>query len=207
MYHLNEFCNILTALRKQKGWTQTYLAEQIGISSQAVSKWENGIGYPDVTLFPTLAQMFNVPIAALFGERNEFSEKGIGMKAYTLHFRVPENYRIEMVNVCRVEIIQGTEEECRLVIHGAPIFMEYFSAEAEDDLLVIRIKNPSGSDIHWQPYDRCGYEEDNYVQIYTGKTSQEDLDILVINYLDLCCADRINHRGNLEYICTKEQEE
>ena len=45
MYRLNEFCNILTVLRKQKGWTQTYLAEQIGISPQAVSKWENGVSH------------------------------------------------------------------------------------------------------------------------------------------------------------------
>lgn len=206
MYRLNEFCNILTALRKQKGWTQTYLAEQIGISPQAVSKWENGIGYPDVTLFPVLAQMFNVPIAVLFGERNEFSVKGIGVKAYTLNFPVPQKLRIDMGNICQVEIIQGTEEECRLVVNGDPIFMEYFSAEAEDDLLVIRIKNPSGSEIHWQPYDRCGYEKDNCVQIYTGIISEEDLDILVVNYLDLCCTDRINHRGNLEYVCTKEHD-
>ena len=39
VYHLNQFCNIITALRKERGWTQTNLAEMIGIAPQSVSKW------------------------------------------------------------------------------------------------------------------------------------------------------------------------
>ena len=52
MYHLNKFCNIIFELRKKRGWTQTILAEKLGIVPQSISKWECGIGYPDVTLFP-----------------------------------------------------------------------------------------------------------------------------------------------------------
>ena len=68
MYHLNQFCNIITALRKERGWTQTNLADRIGIAPQSVSKWECGVGYPDVTLFPVIADLFGVPIGVLFGE-------------------------------------------------------------------------------------------------------------------------------------------
>ena len=42
MYKLNEFCNIITKLRKEKGLTQTALAEKLGISAQSISKWECG---------------------------------------------------------------------------------------------------------------------------------------------------------------------
>ncbi|MBQ4274620.1 MAG: helix-turn-helix transcriptional regulator [Clostridia bacterium] len=57
MYHLNKFCNIIFELRKERGWTQTMLAEKLGIAPQSISKWECGIGYPDVTLFPLIAEL------------------------------------------------------------------------------------------------------------------------------------------------------
>ena len=68
MYHLNKFCNIIFELRKERRWTQTILAEKLGIAPQSVSKWECGIGYPDVTLFPVIAELFEVDIGVLFGQ-------------------------------------------------------------------------------------------------------------------------------------------
>ena len=53
-------------LRKAKGATQEELANAVGISAQAVSKWENG-GTPDTELLPAIADYFNVPIDRLFG--------------------------------------------------------------------------------------------------------------------------------------------
>ena len=65
--------NTIAKLRKQNNMTQSSLAEKLGVSDKAVSKWENGLGYPDVTLFPTLAELFGVSIDYLMlGE-----EKGI----------------------------------------------------------------------------------------------------------------------------------
>ncbi len=54
-------------LRKSKGMTQTELAEKLNVSEQAVSKWENGICAPDVSLFPQLAELFSVSIDRIFG--------------------------------------------------------------------------------------------------------------------------------------------
>lgn len=48
--------NKIRELRKQRGITQEQLAESIGISFQAVSKWENNIALPDITLVPVLAR-------------------------------------------------------------------------------------------------------------------------------------------------------
>ena len=53
-------------LRKQRGLTQEQLAEALGISFQAISKWENGIALPDITLAPALASYFGVTMDELF---------------------------------------------------------------------------------------------------------------------------------------------
>ena len=56
----------IAALRKEKGVTQETLAAAVGVSGQAVSKWETG-GMPDAELFPAIADYFAVPIDCLFG--------------------------------------------------------------------------------------------------------------------------------------------
>ncbi len=53
-------------LRKQRGITQEQLANSIGISFQAVSKWENNLALPDITLAPILASYFGVSMDELF---------------------------------------------------------------------------------------------------------------------------------------------
>lgn len=58
--------NRIKELRKERGMTQEKLAETVGISFQAVSKWENGLALPDITLVPKLAQLFGVTIDNLF---------------------------------------------------------------------------------------------------------------------------------------------
>lgn len=57
-------------LRKEKGVTQEELARAVGVTNQAVSKWESGICCPDVQLLPDLARYFNVSIDTLFGEKD-----------------------------------------------------------------------------------------------------------------------------------------
>jgi len=58
--------NIYT-LRKEKKITQSQLAEKLGVSCQAISKWENDQCAPDVSLFPIMADLFEVSIDRLFG--------------------------------------------------------------------------------------------------------------------------------------------
>ena len=52
----------IAELRKAKGWTQVELAERLNISDKAVSKWESETGYPEITMFPKLADLFGVSI-------------------------------------------------------------------------------------------------------------------------------------------------
>lgn len=64
---MKNFANIISQKRKELGLTQDALAEKLGITPQAVSKWENGVGLPDVTLFPAIAKVLGVSTDALFG--------------------------------------------------------------------------------------------------------------------------------------------
>lgn len=54
-------------LRKKRGMTQEQLAEYLNVSSQSVSKWENETAYPDITLIPSIAAVFEVSTDHLFG--------------------------------------------------------------------------------------------------------------------------------------------
>ena len=56
----------IRALRLQKGLTQEQVAQQLGVTYQAVSKWENGTNTPDIGLLPEIAALFGVMIDALF---------------------------------------------------------------------------------------------------------------------------------------------
>jgi orotate phosphoribosyltransferase len=54
-------------LRKLKGITQEELSEVFHISYQAISKWENGLAQPDISIIPVIANYFGVTIDELFG--------------------------------------------------------------------------------------------------------------------------------------------
>lgn len=52
----------ISELRKSKSWTQVELAEKLGVSDKAVSKWESEGGFPEITQLPVLASLFDVSI-------------------------------------------------------------------------------------------------------------------------------------------------
>lgn len=56
---------IVRRLRESRGLTQSRLAEQLGVSDKAVSKWETGRSYPDISLLEPLAQALGVSILEL----------------------------------------------------------------------------------------------------------------------------------------------
>lgn len=63
--------NNIRQLRRRDKRTQEQLAEALGVTSQAVSRWESGGSYPDMNLIPAIANFFGVSIDELFGYEGE----------------------------------------------------------------------------------------------------------------------------------------
>lgn len=67
----------LKKLRKSKDLTQEALADFLGMSFQAISKWERGDTYPDITMLPIIASFFGVTVDSLLGTNTMEKEKKI----------------------------------------------------------------------------------------------------------------------------------
>ena len=73
----NRFSNIFKELRKLQELTQEQVAEMLGVTSQAISKWECGTSYPDIEMLPIIANIFKVSTDYLLGVDISKQEKDI----------------------------------------------------------------------------------------------------------------------------------
>ena len=61
--------------RKKAGLTQEQVANRLGVSTPAVSKWENGSTYPDITLLAPLARLLKIDLNTLFTFHEDLSRQ------------------------------------------------------------------------------------------------------------------------------------
>ena len=72
---------LISKLRKEQNMTQKDVAERLCVSPQAVSKWERGIGCPDVSFLPALSELFGVALERLLaGDLSPAATDGGNMK-------------------------------------------------------------------------------------------------------------------------------
>lgn len=77
--------------RKDAGWTQTQLAEKLGITDKAISKWETGRSMPDLSLFRPLCNLLGITLNELFlGER--IADENLKEKSNQVLFDVVSNW-------------------------------------------------------------------------------------------------------------------
>ena len=65
---------MISTLRKEKRMTQLELAEKMGVTDKAVSKWERDLSFPDINSIPKLAQIFEVSVDELMQVKTETKE-------------------------------------------------------------------------------------------------------------------------------------
>ena len=70
--HISE---IIRSRRRELGMTQEQVAQRLGVSAPAVNKWERGICYPDITLIPSLARLFETDANTLLSFEPELGEE------------------------------------------------------------------------------------------------------------------------------------
>jgi len=102
-------------LRRRDGRTQEALAEALGITSQAVSRWEQNAAYPDMELIPSIANYFGVTIDELFGYDCEREKKvdGIIARAASYHIRArgDDDWVDECVGLLRAGLVEFPQNE------------------------------------------------------------------------------------------------
>ncbi len=69
-YRINQ---TIAAHRREMGLTQEQLGVQLGVSGQAVSKWEKGESMPDILLLPDLADIFGITVDELLGHKHDIA--------------------------------------------------------------------------------------------------------------------------------------
>ena len=98
----------LAALRREKGMKQDELSEILGVSPQAISKWENDQTCPDISLLPTIAKTFGISVDELLSGKKE--------EAPTVRI-VPENERKDIKDMLlRIIVNSNDGEEVRVNI-------------------------------------------------------------------------------------------
>lgn len=138
-------------LRRERNLTQEEVAAHLGISFQAISKWERGDGYPDITLLPALASYFGTSIDALLGmdriaREERYSQLNRDWEANRIAGRHAENVALmrgalkEFPNDAlllvqlssSLERLDGTEEEKRDSLRRSIAVQEQILRYGED---------------------------------------------------------------------------
>lgn len=96
----------ITAFRKTSGMTQEELANRIGVSAQAVSKWETGVSMPDIMLLPTIADVFGITVDDIYT-----GKQSAGSNVHYSFNELPELIYREILSMDSYAWQYNTEEE------------------------------------------------------------------------------------------------
>lgn len=77
--------NVISELREAKGMTQAQLAQRLNVSDKAISKWETGRGYPDIS-FIAAVKDDGVEMKKLYAEGNAEAHFKISRTKYILYY-------------------------------------------------------------------------------------------------------------------------
>lgn len=101
---------IIRRLRKERNLTQEELAEQLGVTFQAVSKWENDSGMPDISQVIPLATVFNVSTDILFGICGTDNANEVDKIINRARSKISYPATAESVRQCYDELQKGLEK-------------------------------------------------------------------------------------------------
>ncbi|MBD5103301.1 MAG: helix-turn-helix transcriptional regulator [Ruminococcaceae bacterium] len=93
----NKINEQITFFRKQMNLTQDELANRLGVTNQAVSKWENDICCPDIQLLPKIAEIFDVSIDSLFGNKKALKKDDSLLQIKESYEALPKEERADFI--------------------------------------------------------------------------------------------------------------
>lgn len=90
------FSEKLKAIRKQSGMSQEKLAEQIGVSRQAITKWETDAGIPDIANIMAISALFDISIDELLSNEKEMKKQADYLFESMTEYDIDEPKRYDM---------------------------------------------------------------------------------------------------------------
>lgn len=132
--------NLICSLRKEKGMTQKQLADIMNISDKTISKWERGLGCPDVSLLPELSATLGVNIEKILsGDLDPNDYVGGNMKKIQFYV-CPECGNIitstgaASISCCgrKLEALQAVKAEGAHTLKVEPVEDEWFISTEHD---------------------------------------------------------------------------
>ena len=157
-------------LRLQKNMTQLQLAEKLNVSDKAVSKWETGKGYPDITLLESIADAFGISVTELISG-NRVSNRNVAANMMKSGFY--------MCPVCGNVI--HTMGEAVIQCHGVQLLRE--EAEQTDERHMVFIER---------------VEDEYYVRIDHEMTKQHFISFIAAVSPDRLQLVKLYREGNAE---------
>lgn len=123
--------SFIAELRKERNMTQVQLAEQLGVTNKAVSKWENGKSLPDIQLFQPICTLFHISVNELLAGEHIQQEE---VQYKTTHFLL--EYILLTKNILKLSVIS-------FVLIGIGVLLLFFSFITYKADMAIRILNCS----------------------------------------------------------------
>ena len=167
--------SVIRNLREGKHLTQEALAEKLGVSGKAVSRWETGKGYPDISLLEPLAEHLSVSVAELLSG-NAVSNANISANMLRSRFYVCPVYG---------NVIHSTGE-CAISCHGVqlvpadpeePDELHKVSIEVVEDEYFVTIDHEMTKDHHISFIAGIGSDRIQLIKLYPEGNAEARLKI------------------------------
>lgn len=174
-------------LREKKNMTQAKLAEMLSVSDKAISKWETGKGFPDITLLEPLSKALGVSVAELMnGNTINNKNKSANMLRSSFYVcpvcgNVITSTGNALVSCCGVTLSPLEAEE----------------GEAEDGILIKRIENE-----HFVQIENPMTKE-HYISFVSYATSDRVQTVKLYPETDASCRFPVCGRGYIFYYCNR----
>lgn len=126
----------LRALRQQSGMTQSALAEGLGVSDRAVSRWETAAALPDISLLPRLAALLHVSVDALLGVDSQRRQSAIDEALAASSKAMQQGRAADAVSGLR-QALAAWPDEPELMVALARSLMALHTEEAAREALVL----------------------------------------------------------------------
>jgi transcriptional regulator with XRE-family HTH domain len=123
---------VIYKLRKENRVTQEQLANAVGVSVPAVSKWESGGAYPDITLLPSIARYFNTSIDCLLKYEKDLSNDDVIKITDQCSRSFEENSFEDAVRMCE-SFLRDYPNSMLLKLRAGSMYMTYLSKASDKE--------------------------------------------------------------------------